>query len=95
MTKPTLPEWDFCREHVEAGTACALETFIHDNEPADLGLEGAHTAQEFRDGLAAVLAEAKADFDSAPCDCWRCRDAASQNKAILYLTYPENDEGVE
>lgn len=53
-----LPSWDDCVRAIDGGHATPLHVFIHDNEPADVGLEGAHTATEFRQQLAAALAHA-------------------------------------
>lgn len=61
-----LPSWEFCAHHVEGGTACALERFIYAFEPI------AHEAEVFRRDLQAVLAEARADFESEPCQCAKC-----------------------
>lgn len=47
-----LPDWMECDAKVQAGTASALERFIHDNEPA-----GNSDEADFRAGLLAVLGE--------------------------------------
>lgn len=57
----SLPDWFFCKSHVEGGTACALERFIHENEPA-----GNESEAKFRSGLLEVLNEVRADFETAP-----------------------------
>jgi hypothetical protein len=63
----TLPEYDFCSDQVVAETASNLELFIYENEPA-----GAEDAKEFRDGLLAVLSEARGDWEAQPCQCVKC-----------------------
>jgi hypothetical protein len=51
----TLPSFNACEAAVQAGTATLLQRFIFDNEPA-----GSVAESEFRAGLAALLAEARA-----------------------------------
>lgn len=67
-----LPTWEECKDVVDEGVACALETFIYHNEPADVGIKDSHTEAEFRAQLAAVISEAKAEVESAPCRCYNC-----------------------
>lgn len=50
-----LPTWEDCESAVESGYATPLQAFIYNNEPADVGLEDAHTAAEFRQQLFAAL----------------------------------------
>lgn len=54
----SIPDWmEVSDKKDHHGELSALERFVYDNEPADVGLEGAHTAKEFRDGLQAALEE--------------------------------------
>jgi len=55
-----LPTWEQCERNVKNGSATALEGFIYENEPAGTEIEAV-----FRNGLAAVLAEAQASPVSA------------------------------
>lgn len=54
----SIPDWmEVSDKKDHHGKLSALERFVYNNEPADVGLEGAHTAKEFRDGLQAALEE--------------------------------------
>lgn len=55
-----LPDWQDCADHVDAGTATALESFIYHNEPSDIGT-GFQSESDFREGLLAVLTEVLAE----------------------------------
>jgi hypothetical protein len=58
-----IPDWKFCEEHVTHKTACALEQFVYwyDNG-TDL----------WRERLRSVLLEARAYWESEPCQCAKC-----------------------
>lgn len=55
---PVLPTWEECRVAVKNCNATALQRFIYENEPADVGILDAHTEAEFRTMLSDVLREA-------------------------------------
>lgn len=57
-TPPPLPTWEECRHAVEAGGATHLQTFIYQNEPADIG-PGFQPTKEFRLQLALMLTEVR------------------------------------
>jgi hypothetical protein len=84
-----LPSWEHCAEQVKAGTATALEAFIHDNEPADVGIPGAHTEAEFRAGLLAVLNQARGDWEAEPRQCAKCTapETGCAEKALANLLH--------
>lgn len=96
----TLPEYEFCADQVVAETATKLERFIYHNEPA-----GAEDAEEFRNALLAVLAEARADFEAEPCHCANCTAAETFDEhpdtrrlnwlanAVLACDYGDNPHG--
>jgi hypothetical protein len=63
----TLPEYLFCAHQVAGHTASNLELFIYEMEP-----EGDSDAKAFRDGLLAVLNEARGDWEAEPCQCAKC-----------------------
>ena len=50
----TLPSWSECSTKVNTDSATLLETFIYDNEPANL-----KATERFRSQLLAVLIEAR------------------------------------
>jgi hypothetical protein len=75
----SLPEHNFCADQVVNETANKLERFIYDNEPA-----GAEDAKEFRDGLLAVLNEARGDWESESCQCAKCRAVETTDNAALF-----------
>jgi hypothetical protein len=57
MKKEQLPTFEECEIKVKAGSATALEAFIHENEPA-----GLKESDLFRQGLADLLSENSRQF---------------------------------
>lgn len=73
-----IPDWMDCGDAVNARTATALHRFVYDNEPAG-------GADEFREGLAAVLRDVLTDAHNRIFDLLLGDDGQAHKEAVRYL----------